>query len=118
MSDALPVASPHAIRDELTEMVVNDLLGRRRTRRGTRPAGGPRHGSLPRRDARAQVHPRRGRRAGYARTDEQDDAETGATDASTPPTATLFPNSIGMSFLVDGEAEAILIKTEWAGTAA
>ena len=31
-SSALPPITPHAIRDELTEMVVNDLLG---------PAGGP-----------------------------------------------------------------------------
>jgi hypothetical protein len=32
ISPALPPITPHAIRDELTEMVVNDLLG---------PAGGP-----------------------------------------------------------------------------
>src|SRR5262249_42853097 len=46
-------------------------------------------------------------------TDETDDLEVGATDSSTPPAATFFPNSIGMSFVVDSEARDILIKTQW-----
>jgi hypothetical protein len=46
-------------------------------------------------------------------TDETDDAEVGPTDASTPPAATFYPNSIGISFVVENAAKAILVKTEW-----
>ena len=46
-------------------------------------------------------------------TDEADDPEVGPSDASTTSTDTFFPNSIGMSFLVDRDAKAILVKTEW-----
>lgn len=46
-------------------------------------------------------------------TDEADDAEVGPSDASTTSNDTFFPNSIGMSFLVDPDAKAILVKTQW-----
>lgn len=45
--------------------------------------------------------------------DDQDDPEVGATDVSTRPASTFFPNSIGMSFVVESEAKAIRIQTEW-----
>lgn len=45
-------------------------------------------------------------------TDDKDDPEVGPTDAATLSTATFFPNSVGMSFVVESEAKAILMKTE------
>lgn len=108
------VPSPHAIRDELTEMVVKDLLG---------PAGGLDE-ELDQREDRAngryligmlapkstRVEPEEQDALGTA---EQDDSEVGPTDVSTPPTDTFFPNSMGLSFLADSAARAILVKTEW-----
>ena len=118
-SEARPVLdtaipSPHAIRDELTEMVVKDILG---------PAGGLDE-ELDQREDRAngryligmlapkstRVEPEEQDALGTA---EQDDNEVGPTDVSTPPTDTFFPNSMGLSFLVDSAAKAILVKTEW-----
>lgn len=118
-SEARPVldasiSSPHAIRNELTEMVVKDLLG---------PAGGLDE-ELDQREDRAngryligmlapkstRVEPEEQDALGTA---EQDDSEVGPTDVSTPPTDTFFPNSMGLSFLVDSAAKTILVKTEW-----
>ncbi len=113
-SGPISVPPPHAIRDELTEMVVKDLLG---------PAGGPEE-ELDQREDRAsgryligmlapkstRVEPEEQDALGTA---EQDDSEVGPTDVSTPPTDTFFPNSMGLSFLVDSAAKAILVKTEW-----
>ena len=111
---ALPPITPHAIRDELTEMVVNDLLG---------PAGGPDE-ELDQREDRVtgrylvgmlapKSTPVEAEGQDALGTDDQDDPEVGATDASTPPTSTFFPNSIGLSFVVESEAKAILIQTDW-----
>lgn len=111
---ALPAITPHAIRDELTEMVVNDLLG---------PAGGPEE-ELDQREDRVTGRYLVGMLAPKSTpveavgqdslgTDEKDDPEVGATDASTPPADTFFPNSIGMSFVLESEAKAVLIRTEW-----
>ncbi len=111
---ALPPITPHAIRDELTSIVVNDLLG---------PAGGPEE-ELDQREDRVTGRYLIGMLATRSTsveaeeqdalgTDQQDDPEAGATDASTPPRATFFPNSIGLSFVVESEAKAILIKAEW-----
>ena len=111
---ALPPATPHAIRDELTEMVVNDLLG---------PAGGPSEELEQREDRvtgryligmlapRSTVVEAGGQDA--LGTDQVDDPEVGPSDKSTTSSDTFFPNSIGMSVLVETETEAILIKTEW-----
>lgn len=110
---SLPPITPYGIRDELTEMVLNDLLG---------PAGGPDE-ELDQREDRVTgrylvgmlapkstpVPPEEQDSLG---TDEKDDPEVGATDASASGT-TFFPNSIGMSFVVENEAKTILIKTEW-----
>jgi hypothetical protein len=111
---ALPPITPHAIRDELTSMVVNDLLG---------PAGGPEE-ELDQREDRVtgrylvgmlapKSSPVEAEEQDSLGTDEPDDPEVGATDASTPPASTFFPNSIGMSFVVANEASAICIKTQW-----
>lgn len=108
------VPSPHAIRDELTEMVVKDLLG---------PAGGADE-ELDQREDRVSgrylvglLAPKSTRVEAAEQdalgTAEQDDSEVGPTDASTPSTDTFFPNSMGLSFLVDSTAKALLVKTEW-----
>ena len=111
---ALPPITPHAIRDELTEMVVNDLLG---------PAGGPEE-ELDQREDRVTGRYLVGMLAPKSTpvdassqdalgTDNKEDPEVGSTDPSTPPADTFFPNSIGMSFVLESEAKVILIQTEW-----
>jgi hypothetical protein len=47
-------------------------------------------------------------------TDGVDDPEVGTTDASTSAKDSFFPNSIGMSFMVEATEEAIVIESEWA----
>jgi len=95
-------------------MVVNDLLG---------PAGGPDE-ELDQREDRVtsrylvgmlapKASPLAAEEQDKLGTDGKDDPEVGKTDASTLTTTTFFPNSIGLSFVVENEARAILIKTEW-----
>ena len=95
-------------------MVVNDLLG---------PAGGPAE-ELDQREDRVtgrylvgmlapKSTPVEASEQDALGTDQADDPEVGPSDASTTSTDTFFPNSIGMSFLVDRDAKAILVKTEW-----
>ena len=109
---ALPNTLPHAIRDELTEMIVKDLLG---------PAGGPEE-ELDQREDRATGRYLVGMLAPQSTaveageldrlgTDGEDDPEVGTTDASTPPASTFFPNSMGTSFIVENDAGAIRIET-------
>jgi hypothetical protein len=111
---ALPPVTPHAIRDELTAMIVNDLLG---------PAGGPEE-ELHQREDRVtnrylvgmlapKATPVEAEEQDALGTDEQDDAEVGATDLSTPPAATFFPNSIGLSFVVESGTSEIRLQAEW-----
>lgn len=106
--------SPSAIREELTDMVIRDLLG---------PAGGPEE-ELDQYEDRVTGRYLVGMLAPKATrveageldelgTAEPDDPEVGPSDIATPPTDSFFPASMGLSFVVDGEAEAILIKTEW-----
>src|SRR3954462_11201717 len=110
----LPAVTPHAIRDELTGMVVHDLLG---------PAGGPEE-ELDVREDRVTGRYLVGMLAPKATpveasaqdalgTDEVDDPEVGLSEGLNTSTDTFFPNSIGMSFLVESQAKAIVIKSEW-----
>src|SRR6476659_7965161 len=105
--------TPHAIRDELTEMVVNDLLG---------PGGGSAE-ELDQREDRVtgrylvgmlapKSTPVEASGQGASGTDEADDPEVGPSDASTTSSDTFSPNSTGMSFLVERDAKAIAVKTE------
>ncbi len=114
MSQTNNVPTPHAIRDELTEMVVKDLLG---------PAGGPDE-ELDQREDRVTGRYLVGMLAPKSmaveaegqdalHTDQAEDVEVGSTEASAPSTTTFFPNSIGLSFVVEPEAKAVLIKTVW-----
>jgi hypothetical protein len=113
-SVAISTLTPHAIRDELTAMVVSDLLG---------PAGGPAE-ELDQREDRVtgrylvgmlapKSTPVEANTQDALGTDQTDDPEVGSSDASTTSTDTFFPNSIGMSFLVASDAKAIVVTTEW-----
>lgn len=107
--------SPHAIRDELTAMVVKDLLG---------PAEGADE-ELDQREDHAygrylvgllapQAAEIEGELMDRLATDGVDDPEVGTTDASTSAKDSFFPSSIGMSFMVEATEEAIVIESEWA----
>jgi hypothetical protein len=110
----LSTASPHDVRDELTEMVIKDLLG---------PAGGPDEELDQREDhvygrylvglLAPKSMPVEAEEQDALGTSEPDDVEAGSTDSATTPASTFFPNSMGLSFLVEPEAKAILIKSEW-----
>ena len=114
MNPAVAVPSPDQIRDELTDMVVKDLLG---------PAGGPEEelsqhedrvtgrylvGALAPKSQRIQPE-----EMDELGTGEQDDPEVGASDVLAAPTDSFFPISMGLSFVVVPDAEAVLVKTEW-----
>src|SRR6187549_1053344 len=101
-STSVPPIKAHAIRDELTAMVVHDLLG---------PAGGPEE-ELDQREDRVTGRYLIGMLAPKSTnieaatqdslgTDQADDPEVGATDSGSPSADTFFPNSIGMSFVVE-----------------
>ena len=110
----LPPVTPHGIRDELTNMVVSDLLG---------PAGGldeeldQREDHVYGRYLVGLLAPKavkiQGEELDELGTDEQDDAESGKADKATPPAGTFFPNSIGLSFVIETGAKAFLIRTNW-----
>lgn len=106
--------SAYDIRDELTDMVIRDLLG---------PAGGPNE-ELDQREDRVRERYLVGTLAPRAvsveaeeldqlGSAEPDDVEVGMTDILAPTRNTMLPSSIGMSFVVDPVATAVLIKTEW-----
>src|SRR3954468_13287745 len=109
---ALATVTPHGIRNELTEMVISDLLG---------PAGGATE-ELDQREDRVtgrylvgmlapKSTPVEASAQDALGTDQADDPEVGPSDASTTSTDTFFPNSIGMSLLVERDGTAILVKT-------
>lgn len=96
-------ATPQAIRDELTGMVVRDLLG---------PAGGPEE-ELDQREDRAtgrylvgmlapKSTPVVAEEQDRLSTDGSDDAEVGATEAAASSPTAFFPNSTEMGFVVHG----------------
>jgi hypothetical protein len=106
--------SPYAIRDELTAMVVKDLLG---------PAEGPEE-ELDQREDHAygrylvgllapQSAVVEGEMMDRLGTDGADDQEVGTTDASTSAKDSFFPSTIGMSFMVEATEEAIVIESQW-----
>lgn len=108
----LQAPSPSALRAELEEAVLNDLLG---------PAGGPAE-EVPEARVRdrylvGMLAPRRQRLS----PEEFDElalggdgfTEDGTPDPSAPPAETLFPSSFGMSFCVTGEATALQVTARW-----
>lgn len=111
---ALATATPSAIRDELTDMVVRDLLG---------PAGGPDEelgqyedhayqrylvGMLAPKDKEVD-----GGELDELATGEGDDGEEGAVESGVPAGSTYFPSSMGLSFVVAAETKEIVVEADW-----
>lgn len=105
--------TPHDLRDQLTQMVINDLLG---------PAGGAEE-ELDK-DERIRERylvgllapqnvPVEADAQDQLATTEPDDAEVGATDADAPAHDTLFPSAMGLSAMLDLDTLAIVIDSAW-----
>jgi hypothetical protein len=111
---ALPTITPAAIRDELTAMVIRDLLG---------PAGGPEEeldkyeDHVYGRYLVGMLAPKSSEIPGGELDDLSttggDDGEEGAPDTGVPPVGTYFPSSMGMSFVVSSDAHEIVVEVEW-----
>jgi hypothetical protein len=113
----LPVPTPYDIREKLTDMVINDLLG---------PAGGPEEelhyqedrvrerylvgGLAPREEGEEGVPAEQLDGLG---TSEPDDAETGAADTMAPAQTSMVPSSIGLSFVVRKSERELWIMADW-----
>ena len=110
----LDVPTPSAIRDELTDMVVRDLLG---------PAGGVEEelnafedhvygrylvGMLAPKDSEIP-----GGELDELAVGEADEGEEGNAEAGVPAGSTYFPSSMGMSFVVAAETKEIVVEGEW-----
>lgn len=111
---ALPTPAPSDIRDELTDMVVRDLLG---------PAGGLEEelnqyeDHVYQRYLVGMLAPQRSEIASEEvdelATSEGDDGEEGAPETGVPAGSTYFPSSMGLSFIVDTGVESITVTAEW-----
>lgn len=108
----LAAPSQHRIRDELQRLVISDLLG---------PAGGPEEEVNERRVSEryltGMLAPRRQRHSpeefDELAVDGVETAEDGSSDVSAPQETTVFPSSLGLSFSVAGDAEAITLTARW-----
>lgn len=110
----LPTITPAAIRDELTEMVIRDLLG---------PAGGPEEELNQYEDhvygryLVGMLAPKSSEIPGgeldELSTSGGDEGEEGAPETGVPPVGTYFPSSMGMSFVVATEINKIVVEVEW-----
>jgi hypothetical protein len=106
--------TPGDLRDELTNMVIHDLLG---------PAGGPEEELSQYEDHAYQRYlvgmlaPKSSEVAGgeldELATSEGDDGEEGVPESGVPAGSTYFPSSMGLSFVVDSEAKEIVVEAEW-----
>jgi hypothetical protein len=98
--------TPHAIRDELTQIVVRDLLG---------PAGGAdeeldqREDHVFQRYLVGMLAPKAselpGQQMDELATEEDEETEDGVTESGVPAGSTYFPSSMGISFVADSEAK-------------
>ena len=115
----LPTITPAGIRDELTCMVVRDLLG---------PAGGPDEELNQYEDhvygryLVGMLAPKSSEIPGgeldELSTTGGDEGEEGAPDTGVPPVGTYFPSSMGMSFVVivvslDGADAVAVVEGEF-----
>src|SRR5262245_9319459 len=111
---ALARKKPGEVRDELTAMVVRDLLG---------PAGGPDEelnqyedhayqrylvGMLAPKDEEVDAG-----ELDELATVDGDEGEEGGPESGVPAGSTYFPSSMGLSFVVAAEAKEIVIEAEW-----
>jgi len=114
VAPALATATPSAIRDELTDMVVRDLLG---------PAGGPDE-ELSQYEDHAysrylvgMLAPKGSEVAGGELDElavgDGDEGEEGAPESGVPAGSTYFPSSMGLSFVVSAEVKEIIVEAEW-----
>jgi hypothetical protein len=111
---ALVTKTPSDLRDELTDMVVRDLLG---------PASGPDEELSQYEDHVYQRYlvgmlaPKSSEIAGgeldELATGDGDEGEEGAPESGVPAGNTYFPSSMGLSFVVAGEASVIVVEAEW-----
>src|SRR5947208_2192281 len=105
---------PAAIREELTDMVIRDLLG---------PAGGPEEeldqfedhvygrylvGMLAPQDSEIA-----GGELDELAVGDGDEGEEGSAEAGVPAASTYFPSSMGMSFVVAADTKEIVVDAEW-----
>ncbi len=113
-SPVLATKTPSNLRDELTDMVIRDLLG---------PAGGSDEELNQHEDHAYQRYlvgmlaPKASEIAG-GETDELaaaggDEGEEGAPESGVPAGSTYFPSSMGLSFVVAAETKEIVVKAEW-----
>src|ERR1019366_10602027 len=113
-ANVLTTPLPAAIRDELTDMVIRDLLG---------PAGGPEEelnqfedhvygrylvGMLAPQDSEIA-----GGELDELAVGDGDEGEEGNAEAGVPSGSTYFPSSMGMSFVVAAEMKEIAVEAEW-----
>ena len=105
--------TPLELRAMLEEMVCNDLLG---------PAGGPEEVIDERNVRDRYIVGRLAPRGQSILPDEQDDLavggagdddQDGKTELGMPQAATIYPSSIGLTFAVTGEAEALQITVRY-----
>jgi hypothetical protein len=111
---ALPRQAPSDLRNELTDMVIRDLLG---------PAGGPDEelnqyedhayqrylvGMLAPKDEEVDAG-----ELDELATGDGDEGEEGAPESGVPAGNTYFPSSMGLSFIVAAETKEIVIEADW-----
>jgi hypothetical protein len=115
MDMSVKSATAHGLRDELTHMVVRDLLG---------PAGGPdeeldqREDHVYQRYLVGMLAPKASevpaQQMDKLATDEEEDAEDdGGSEAGVPAGNTYFPSSMGISFVADPAAKQIVVECDW-----
>ena len=113
-ASALTPPTRAAIRDELTDMVIRDLLG---------PAGGPEEelnqyedhvygrylvGMLAPQDSEIA-----GGELDELAVGDGDEGEEGTAESGVPSGSTYFPSSMGLSFVVAAETGQIVVEAEW-----
>lgn len=115
-SEITPVPSPAELREELVELALRDLLG---------PAGGPEEiveTEIRSRYLIGRLAPRSTKRSSLPRDEEMDQVLTGEsstedgeeeTEHSDLPAGSIFPSSMGLSFVVNGDADAIRVTVRW-----
>jgi hypothetical protein len=113
-ANVLAAPAPAAIRDELTNMVIRDLLG---------PAGGleeeldQNEDHVYGRYLVGMLAPQDSEIAGGELDElavgDGDEGEEGAAEAGVPAASTYFPSSMGMSFVVAAETKEIVVEADW-----
>ncbi|WP_446811556.1 DISARM system helicase DrmA [Methylomonas sp. 2BW1-5-20] len=110
----LPNPTPTTIRDELTQMVIRDLLG---PARGVEEELNQYEDHAYQRYLVGMLAPKDKEVAGgeldELATGDGDEGEEGNTDAGVPAGSTYFPSSMGLSFVVATETADILVAAEW-----